>query len=293
MGRERTWWTLLHGTIRLLCRSHQPGRRFRRAPSPRARLPARRSSEPPWAAPAHHQERCEGRSLGASCVAGDAGEGRWSERWAMPTRVRARSCRPGTSRPGFRRSSSLSVANGARMCRAGRARRAARRHNSSMSGPTRPTLVPTSRASCCSRHRGCPMGTPYSAMTSTAVARCWSMTSARSTSIAPGPAAPTTAGCSPPPGSKLTTTSLPSQGGLGAGGSATPEDVDRVEHEAVRAAAAYLKDHAYALEREVPANPTQLAVLAIEVHDVFLSAGTTRPTTAWSSARNPRRSGSP
>lgn len=72
-----------------------------------------------------------------------------------------------------------------------------------------------------------------------------------------------------------------------------PEDVDRVEHEAVRAAAAYLKDHAYALEREVPANPTQLAVLAIEVHDVFLSAGTTRPTTAWSSARNPRRSGSP
>lgn len=50
-----------------------------------------------------------------------------------------------------------------------------------------------------------------------------------------------------------------------------PTDVDRRQHEAVRAAAAFLVQHPTLLPVEVaPTNPTQLAVLAIAVHDLFL-----------------------
>ena len=45
----------------------------------------------------------------------------------------------------------------------------------------------------------------------------------------------------------------------------------RAEHEAVRAAATFLREHADLLrDAGLPANETQIAVLAIEVHDVFL-----------------------
>jgi hypothetical protein len=45
----------------------------------------------------------------------------------------------------------------------------------------------------------------------------------------------------------------------------------RIQHDAVRAAAVFLGDHADQLpDGTVPTNPTQIAVLAIELHDVFL-----------------------
>jgi hypothetical protein len=51
-----------------------------------------------------------------------------------------------------------------------------------------------------------------------------------------------------------------------------PTDTDRVEHDAVRAAARFVQEHRDVLpEGSVPTNPTQLAVLAVEVHDAFLS----------------------
>jgi len=49
----------------------------------------------------------------------------------------------------------------------------------------------------------------------------------------------------------------------------TPEDRDR--HDAVRAAARYIEEHAESLpDGRVPVNTTQQAVLAIEMHDAFL-----------------------
>jgi len=49
---------------------------------------------------------------------------------------------------------------------------------------------------------------------------------------------------------------------------------DHRRHDAVRAAAAFLRRHADALpEGAVPRKPPQLAVLAVELHEQFLSAG--------------------
>ncbi len=51
-----------------------------------------------------------------------------------------------------------------------------------------------------------------------------------------------------------------------------PESADRVRRDAVRAAAAFLKDHRELLPEEVsPRTVTQLAVLAVEIHDLFLA----------------------
>jgi hypothetical protein len=53
-----------------------------------------------------------------------------------------------------------------------------------------------------------------------------------------------------------------------------PADVDRREYEAVRAAARFLVERRDELPpRARPANATQLAVLALEVHRVFLAEG--------------------
>ena len=50
-----------------------------------------------------------------------------------------------------------------------------------------------------------------------------------------------------------------------------PTEIDEVRHDAVRAAATYVRAHRDDLPAgSVPGNPTQLAVLAIDVHDVFL-----------------------
>lgn len=50
-----------------------------------------------------------------------------------------------------------------------------------------------------------------------------------------------------------------------------PSAADRAQYEAVRAAAAFLRERADELPAGVlPANPTQLAVLAVEIHEVFL-----------------------
>jgi Fe-S-cluster containining protein len=50
-----------------------------------------------------------------------------------------------------------------------------------------------------------------------------------------------------------------------------PADIDRTEHDAVRAAARFLRAHADEFpDGAIPSNPTQLAVLAVEVHDGFL-----------------------
>lgn len=50
-----------------------------------------------------------------------------------------------------------------------------------------------------------------------------------------------------------------------------PTEGDRTEHSAVRAAAAFLREHADCFPAGVvPSNPTQLAVLAIKVYDVFM-----------------------
>jgi uncharacterized protein len=51
-----------------------------------------------------------------------------------------------------------------------------------------------------------------------------------------------------------------------------PTPTDREQHDAVRSAAAFLAEPDAELpEREIPANATQRAVLAIEIHDAFLS----------------------
>jgi Fe-S-cluster containining protein len=50
-----------------------------------------------------------------------------------------------------------------------------------------------------------------------------------------------------------------------------PDATDATEQEAVRAAAAFLREHAPAFPSGVlPENPTQLALLALEVYDVFV-----------------------
>jgi Fe-S-cluster containining protein len=50
-----------------------------------------------------------------------------------------------------------------------------------------------------------------------------------------------------------------------------PEEVDRIQHDAVRAAARFVRDHEDLLsEGAAPANPTQHAVLAIRMHEAFL-----------------------
>lgn len=49
-----------------------------------------------------------------------------------------------------------------------------------------------------------------------------------------------------------------------------PTDTDQCEHDAVRAAARFIADHEDLVSERSPTNPTQLAVLAIEVHDTFL-----------------------
>ncbi len=58
-----------------------------------------------------------------------------------------------------------------------------------------------------------------------------------------------------------------------------PTDDDEVLHDAVRAAAAFLQEHPYALPDGVStASPTQLAVLAIEMHGLFLEGGEHGPS---------------
>jgi len=52
-----------------------------------------------------------------------------------------------------------------------------------------------------------------------------------------------------------------------------PTAADRAEHDAARAAAAYLRDHAGELTGQVPSGSTALAVLAVEVSEVFLTDG--------------------
>ena len=50
-----------------------------------------------------------------------------------------------------------------------------------------------------------------------------------------------------------------------------PTDVDRVEHDATHAAAAWVRDHAASLPPDArPQTANQLAVLAIEIHDAFI-----------------------
>jgi Fe-S-cluster containining protein len=53
-----------------------------------------------------------------------------------------------------------------------------------------------------------------------------------------------------------------------------PSEVDQVEHDAVRAAATWIREHGDLLpEGAAPANATQHAVLAIELHEAFLRRG--------------------
>lgn len=49
-----------------------------------------------------------------------------------------------------------------------------------------------------------------------------------------------------------------------------PSEHDRTQHAAVQAAARFLHERAELFDGELPTNSTQLAVLAIKVHDVFL-----------------------
>ena len=65
----------------------------------------------------------------------------------------------------------------------------------------------------------------------------------------------------------------PSTNGCAAGSSAIACERDHKEHAAVRAAATFLKDNAHRFPRGlVPGNPTQLAMLAINVYEVFLDS---------------------
>jgi uncharacterized protein len=58
-----------------------------------------------------------------------------------------------------------------------------------------------------------------------------------------------------------------------------PTPVDRVQHDAVRAAASFLQLHPAVLPGLSPDNTTQVAIVAIRIHDVFLGrdAGTGEP----------------
>jgi hypothetical protein len=50
-----------------------------------------------------------------------------------------------------------------------------------------------------------------------------------------------------------------------------PTEADRIERDAVRAAVSFVREHRDVIPKErVPANPTQLAVLAIEIHGAFV-----------------------
>jgi hypothetical protein len=49
-----------------------------------------------------------------------------------------------------------------------------------------------------------------------------------------------------------------------------PTPIDRTRHDAVRAAAAYLVEHGDPAKSGAATNATQVAALAIELHDVFL-----------------------
>ena len=50
-----------------------------------------------------------------------------------------------------------------------------------------------------------------------------------------------------------------------------PTEADRIQHDAVRAAATFLQEHNEVFaDGTAPTNTTQLAVVAIEVHDAFL-----------------------
>jgi len=54
-----------------------------------------------------------------------------------------------------------------------------------------------------------------------------------------------------------------------------PADADRARHEAVRAAAKFLRDSG------VLANTTERAVLAVEIHDLFLGEAEPDATAVW------------
>jgi uncharacterized protein len=57
-----------------------------------------------------------------------------------------------------------------------------------------------------------------------------------------------------------------------------PADADRAEHDAVRAAAAFVRDHPDRLPDDVaPANATQRAVLAVRLHAAFLGRDDPEP----------------
>jgi hypothetical protein len=50
-----------------------------------------------------------------------------------------------------------------------------------------------------------------------------------------------------------------------------PTETDRMEHQSIRAAATFLREHTGQVsDIEIPTDPTRLAVLAVEMHDVFL-----------------------
>ncbi len=72
-----------------------------------------------------------------------------------------------------------------------------------------------------------------------------------------------------------------------------PTDADRTTHDAVRRAALWLEAHAGDLpERVRPPHPTALAVLAVQVHEVFLEATPSVDTVVASALRarsQPRR----
>ncbi len=50
-----------------------------------------------------------------------------------------------------------------------------------------------------------------------------------------------------------------------------PDEQDRAQHRAVQAAAKFIGEHAESFAGEAPSNSTQLAILAIKVHEVFLN----------------------
>ena len=142
-----------------------------------------------------------------------------------------------------------------------RAPRAAHHPSSSTSNRTKPTRSPTSPKSCCSRRRTCRPATWSWATTSGVIARCWSKAPARSTHTDPAPAAPMTAGSSPPPASALPR--RPSPNGRSVGASRflpTP-----MSHCTTRSAP---PQHSWG--RRKLAGTTQLAVAAITAHDLFL-----------------------
>ena len=153
------------------------------------------------------------------------------------------------------------------------ARPAARRRSSSTSGPTRPTRWPTSPPRCCSRHPARRRG--HVLLGYDERGHCPMLIDGGCSIYEHRPAHLSHLRLPGLPGRRgrrpTTDKVVDRRAGRRWRFSFPPTTIERT-HEAVRDAAVYLRTHRDELNPDtVPTNPTHVAVLAVEVHDLFRS----------------------